>query len=145
MDKAVGVRCVERGRDVRDESHRAASVEPAYFAKHSLEIAGLESHCDEWLALVPACLVDGEDRPMRDGRRQLRFALEALLCVGSPARIRGDQLERDRRVTLGMRRTVHRCHPAAADKPLDDVGRDHSSRLQESAGAHRAAAVIDHR
>ena len=78
-------------------------------------------HDQEVPPVVLADVEQGADVGVVEGRQQLRLALEAREALGIGDERRGQDLDRDVAIELGVARTIHLAHSACPERAEDFV------------------------
>ena len=151
MDDALGVRRLERVRDLGAEVEQGRDLEGALADPLAQRLALEQLHRDEVLPLVLVDRVDRADAGVVEGRGGAGLALEALERGGVPGHLGRQELERDVAAEGGVLGLVDDAHPTAAELRGDAVVRhratDHFYWLSpegartESYGARSGASM----
>ncbi len=121
MDRAAGVRVLERRGDVARDRGRLGRRERARREPFAQRRPGEQLHVDERALGVAHERVHGRDVRVLELRGRNGLALEALQVLGLGGQFGRDELERDRTaVEIEVHRLVDLAHAAAAE-PADDL------------------------
>jgi hypothetical protein len=121
VDDALLVGGGEAGRDLERVADRLVLRKRAAAQAPAQRVALEELGDGVDASVLAAEVVDREDVRMREGRDGERLALEARQRLGVVRHLRGENLDRDVALQLGIPRSVDLAHPARAER-RDDLG-----------------------